>query len=1600
MIRRQLIIQVDDEQDGSDGPLSNSASTSRSLWDGTVGKLLRSPRASPCNSPPHSPGRLQLSSRSSPSGNSKKPRSPHLLLTSPVMKDGAAVPRGPVTDPVGGDQPTGYPAAATSPPPSTGHLRRPPTLAQRVLTTLPARRAKTSLSPLPSADERGGGGGSGRLSLDAAAATHAAVVARIRGARARPASIGGVGDAPDDSGDGGGGGSGGGGGGGGAAGGSAAAASDTIRPGAGRRSASVKVLTGPGSEQAGGGGAGGRQWSGGVEAASGSSHVRVASAESVAAAAQAAGSSHARAAAARSGPNRGHLSKDVARLRRFVPDLLVAFLLDHPRLGSGGGGAGGAGDFCEAACVCLDISGFSALSERLCVQGEAGLDDLVAVINSCMGSLMNLVYFYGGDVVKVAGDALYCVFPRARGGDLAHACRQAVACCVAARERRVHGLTVHAGVGAGDICFAVLGTKDMSSRWECLISGDPIQQVAEALEQARRGVAEALEQARRGEIVLHRTCWQLTAPWLKGHELATGNFRVTALLPGAPMPGPGMGSKGAYWLSVTPGAGHPNYGGGYANDGYSRSIWQAARPGRGPRAQINAGQISCLKRFVPAPVLNSMTAGTGTFDYLAEIRQVTTLFMKWDNYSPEDHRDLLSLEPYFAAVQTVLQAHEGFLRQFLVDDKGCVLIACWGVPSATYPDNCERALEAAVRAHQQLGLLQMGTSIGITTGRALCCNIGSELRCEYAMATLPQVGDVINLAARLMGEARGRVLCDSATQDNLHDRLRISRIMALHPLPEMKNSIGGGGSGRLSLGASRPRGPLPGMIGRVKLCEKVDEALSELPRRPSPYFLVVDGQAGMGKTFLIRHVAEQAQELVGTTCRVLIFDLEDAARRHVPYSGLSGLFTSLLDLDGCGNHVATIRAKLLHHLRIAFNDDVDAILNKGLPALQTVLAAGLAQQQQWWQGATSACTPTAAATAAIVKLRSSGAELCTEFSSHLQGHRKASAAFHSIFSPARGVEGLRGDGEPPAAAMGGSSSGIQRAIAGTKRRLSRAGRDSTGAGGGGGGGSTPHVRSGSMSLSPTRDRHGNGNGGGGADDIEVDRGERALSMSSGAGKGVAVSAELLQQLGAASAAAAAASSPSHGSSSGGPGSVVAVASAAGSSSAAAPVLSSEEMVEALARIFESAVAGAPAVVCLDNVHFMNGHSWRVILRLAQCRRCPCLFVLTSQPMDERRWSFAHNSPYITYDKPVRRNAQHYFRLLQIPGACARFELRNLTHAEVAEALMAMGVGAGKPLPDEVVHRVLELSGGNPYWCAEIAAYSREVSLEQFMATVGAAEGADGGAAAGASAAAAAAGAAAGSFSAGGSGNSIISNSGGSSGGKVGASFEARAKDGPQYRGSSGTSSGGGKLRGGNLRLAHMVTHRLERLSAKEQLVARHASVIGLQFSLKVLVAVLPRPLVATVRDALVELESSRFLEQLHGEMGGAVALGGEGDREGGAKQGDGQWEGVTYRFHHPLVQQTLYNLTPIRDRRKIHYAAAQCYMREDGSCGVIHYAAAQCYVREDGGRGVVPFADVAAHCIKAETSHSRVAEYATKAAAQGLVAEAYEEVPWPNTACL
>ena len=62
--------------------------------------------------------------------------------------------------------------------------------------------------------------------------------------------------------------------------------------------------------------------------------------------------------------------------------------------------------------------------------------------------------------------------------------------------------------------------------------------------------------------------------------------------------------------------------------------------------------------------------------------------------------------------------------QFLVDDKGCVAIAMWGVPCFTYPNDCSRGLYCAVSMSQKVDAIGHHCSIGVTTGNVYCGNVG------------------------------------------------------------------------------------------------------------------------------------------------------------------------------------------------------------------------------------------------------------------------------------------------------------------------------------------------------------------------------------------------------------------------------------------------------------------------------------------------------------------------------------------------------------------------------------------------------------------------------------------------------------------------------------------------------------------------------------------------------------------------------------------------------------------------------------------------------------------------------------------------------------
>jgi len=141
-----------------------------------------------------------------------------------------------------------------------------------------------------------------------------------------------------------------------------------------------------------------------------------------------------------------------------------------------------------------------------------------------------------------------------------------------------------------------------------------------------------------------------------------------------------------------------------------------------------------------------------------EIRLVSILFLTLDAQCLSGENGLMGVSPspaeraafnaLYVALMVELQGHGGFLRQFLIDDKGCVLIAAFGVPTFSYNDNAARAMECATRMVQVVRSNGGTAYAGVTTGRTYCGLIGTKERHEYAI-----VGDVVNLAARLMSRA-------------------------------------------------------------------------------------------------------------------------------------------------------------------------------------------------------------------------------------------------------------------------------------------------------------------------------------------------------------------------------------------------------------------------------------------------------------------------------------------------------------------------------------------------------------------------------------------------------------------------------------------------------------------------------------------------------------------------------------------------------------------------------------------------------------------------------------------------------------------------------
>jgi class 3 adenylate cyclase/tetratricopeptide (TPR) repeat protein len=489
----------------------------------------------------------------------------------------------------------------------------------------------------------------------------------------------------------------------------------------------------------------------------------------------------------------------------------------------------------EAAVLFTDISGFTILSERLAAKGPIGAEELTSALNAYFDRLIERINEHGGDVVKMAGDALVAIWPTDEGETLAEATLRASVCgldvgstlqdySVAEGIR----LTSKMGVGAGELVALFAG--GLFERWELLLAGSPLVQIG-----------QAEHKARPGEVVLSPEAWALVAKDCVGDDVGDGLFRLRKARRLAPRP-----------LADSP---------------------------------VSSEVEAMLRSLIPAAIRNRLDAGQT--EWLGELRRLTVLFINLPMIDCDQSGVLDRARTIVREVQAALYHHEGSLNKLSVDDKGTTVVAALGLPPLAHRDDPRRAVEAALAIRERLGRIDVRCAIGVATGRVYCGEIGNARRREYTI-----IGRVVNLAARLMQAAHfeeGGILCDAETVSASRD------CFEYEPLPprQLKNIEGTVALFRPVV-ALPTCGARRGIIGRVVEQATLAERVEALQRGRGSV-IVIEGEPGIGKSQLVGDLVDRA-EAQGIAC---LLGEADAIRRSSPYHAWRPLFASLAGLvDG------------------------------------------------------------------------------------------------------------------------------------------------------------------------------------------------------------------------------------------------------------------------------------------------------------------------------------------------------------------------------------------------------------------------------------------------------------------------------------------------------------------------------------------------------------------------------------------------------------------------------------------------------------------------------------------------------------------------------
>lgn len=184
---------------------------------------------------------------------------------------------------------------------------------------------------------------------------------------------------------------------------------------------------------------------------------------------------------------------DGTDLRPYVPRVVQTWWRDEPTV---------TWRFRDGTAVLLDISGFTALTERLATRGKVGAEELSEVLDTTFAGLLEVAYAAGGSLLKWGGDAVLLLFE-----GTGHAPRAAAAAVrMQARLRSLGSVRTSAGratlrmsVGVHTGSYLLVLAGDPAHHRELLVAGPDASEVVRLEAQASAG--EVLISSRTADLL-------------------------------------------------------------------------------------------------------------------------------------------------------------------------------------------------------------------------------------------------------------------------------------------------------------------------------------------------------------------------------------------------------------------------------------------------------------------------------------------------------------------------------------------------------------------------------------------------------------------------------------------------------------------------------------------------------------------------------------------------------------------------------------------------------------------------------------------------------------------------------------------------------------------------------------------------------------------------------------------------------------------------------------------------------------------------------------------------------------------------------------------